>query len=89
MPPYYDSMIAKVIVRSETRATALEKMARLLRGAWIEGVDTNISLHSRILAHPEFIAGGIDTNFLTNLLSGSESAPRVANLMTEASHGVD
>jgi acetyl-CoA carboxylase biotin carboxylase subunit len=75
VPPYYDSLIAKVIVRSDGRAAALQKMSRVLTGAWIEGVDTNISLHRQILAHPDFIAGEIDTNFLTNLLRRSALPP--------------
>jgi acetyl-CoA carboxylase, biotin carboxylase subunit len=89
VPPYYDSMIAKVIVRSEARAAALEKMVRVLKGAWIEGVDTNISLHRQILAHPDFIAGEIDTNFLTNLLGRAALASKPTTLVKDASHGVD
>jgi acetyl-CoA carboxylase biotin carboxylase subunit len=89
VPPYYDSMIAKVIARSEARAPALEKMARLLKGAWIEGVDTNISLHRQILAHPDFVAGGVDTNFLTNLLNRAPPSPDPYPHAKGASHGVD
>ena len=67
-----------MIARGETRATAIGKMARVLRGAWIDGVNTNLSLHNQILADPDFISGGIDTNFLTRLLDRSALAPKLA-----------
>jgi acetyl-CoA carboxylase biotin carboxylase subunit len=89
VPPYYDSMIAKVIVRSESRAAAIENIARILGGAWIEGVNTNISLHRRILSDANFMAGGIDTNFLTHLLSDSSPAKTLGTLAKDASHGGD
>ncbi len=82
-------MIAKVIVRSDARAAALERMARVLNGAWIEGVDTNIPLHRQILAHPDFIAGGVDTNFLTNLLGRAALASKPTVVGKDGSHGVD
>jgi acetyl-CoA carboxylase biotin carboxylase subunit len=87
--PFYDSMIAKLIVKSDVRASALEKMSRVLKGAWIEGVDTNISLHRQILAHPDFVAGGVDTNFLTNFLSRAMLAPEPTTLAKGTLHGVD
>ena len=69
VPPYYDSMIGKLIVRGANRAEAIERLRQALRCACIEGVDTNIALHQRILDEPDFITGGVDTNFLTNLLA--------------------
>ena len=89
VPPYYDSMLAKVIVRGSTRAAAIERIVQVMRCAWIEGVDTNIQLHRRILAHPAFVAGGVDTNFLTECLSSGAFARGRADTTQDGTHGVD
>ena len=60
-----------------------------MRCAWIEGVDTNIQLHRRILAHPAFVAGGVDTNFLTECLSSGAFARGRADTTQDGTHGVD
>jgi acetyl/propionyl-CoA carboxylase alpha subunit len=62
--PYYDPMLAKVIAHGETREEAARTLARALDTAQIHGVTTNRDLLVRILRHPEFLRGDIDTGFL-------------------------
>ena len=57
IPPYYDSMIAKLIVKGRDRAEAIGRMKRALEMFVIEGIKTSIPLHRRILADPDFAAG--------------------------------
>jgi acetyl-CoA carboxylase biotin carboxylase subunit len=64
IPPYYDSLIAKIIAHGDTRAEAIARMNRGLDGFVVEGIKTTIPLHKRILADPDFIAGRFDTHFL-------------------------
>ncbi len=70
--PFYDSLLAKIIAHGEGREEALERMWRAIASTRIEGVATNLPLHSTVLASREFQAGGVDTGFLTRLL---EHAP--------------
>jgi acetyl-CoA carboxylase biotin carboxylase subunit len=65
IPPYYDSLVAKLIAYGSTRAEAIARMRRALDMFVVEGIYTSIPLHQRILAHPDFVAGRIDTAFLT------------------------
>ena len=67
IPPYYDSMIAKLIVKGRDRAEAIGRMKRALEMFVIEGIKTSIPLHRRILADPDFAAGKIDTHFIERL----------------------
>src|SRR3989475_3222570 len=64
IPPYYDSLIAKLIVRGKDRDEAVSRMARALEMLSVEGVYTTIPLHRKILADPEFRAGHTDTTFI-------------------------
>ena len=64
IPPHYDSMIAKLIVRGSTRERALNKMMRALDEFIIEGVDTTIPFHQQLLRDEAFRAGEFDTRFL-------------------------
>ncbi len=68
IPHYYDSLIAKLITHGKDRAEAISRMARALEMFIIEGIYTNIPLHRRIIAHPDFRAGNVDTRFLDRLL---------------------
>src|SRR3984893_18519511 len=68
IPPYYDSMIAKLIVKGRDRAEAVGRMKRALEMFVIEGIRTSIPLHRRILADPDFAAGRFDTHFIDRLL---------------------
>jgi acetyl-CoA carboxylase biotin carboxylase subunit len=89
VPPHYDSMLAKVIVRAPTRVAAIERIASVMESAWIDGVDTNIQLHRSILSHPAFIAGGVDTNFLAKCLSNGAFNAKRAGKTQDVSNGVD
>ncbi len=71
IPPYYDSMIAKLIVKGRDRAEAIGRMKRALEMFVIEGIKTSIPLHRRILADPDFAAGRFDTHFIERLFAGN------------------
>jgi len=62
--PYYDSLIAKLIVHARNRAECIEKVLVALDEFMIEGIRTNIELHRRILRHPDFRNGNFHTKFL-------------------------
>jgi len=64
IPPYYDSLVAKLIAHGSNRSEAIARMKRALEMFVIEGIYTSLPLHQRILAHPDFVAGKIDTGFL-------------------------
>ena len=68
IPPYYDSLIAKLITHGKDRPEALARMARALEMFVIEGVHTSIPLHRKILADPDFLAGRMDTHFVERYL---------------------
>jgi acetyl-CoA carboxylase, biotin carboxylase subunit len=69
IPPYYDSLIAKLITFGKDRAEAIMRMQRALEMFIVEGIQTTIPLHRRILADPEFRAGNIDTKYVERLLA--------------------
>ncbi len=64
VPPYYDSLLAKVIVHGNHRQEALARMRQALDSFIIEGVTTTIPFLGRVLRHPDFLAGTVDTKFL-------------------------
>ncbi|WP_066193031.1 MULTISPECIES: acetyl-CoA carboxylase biotin carboxylase subunit [Gracilibacillus] len=64
IPPYYDSMVAKLITYGSTRKEAVDKMKRALEEFVIEGVYTTIPFHRRMMAHPVFVEGDFNTQFL-------------------------
>jgi acetyl-CoA carboxylase biotin carboxylase subunit len=64
IPPYYDSLLAKVIAHGNDRGEAIQRMRRALAEMAIEGIPTTIPLHQRVLETPEFIAGRLSTQFL-------------------------
>ncbi len=64
VPPYYDSMIAKLIVHAPTRAQAIERMKRALQEYVIDGLETNIPLHLELLEEEGFISGNYDIHWL-------------------------
>jgi len=64
VPPYYDSLLAKVIVHGNSRSEALARMRQALDSFIIEGVTTTIPFLGRVMRHPDFVAGKIDTKFL-------------------------
>ncbi len=64
VPPYYDSMIAKLIVWAPTRTEAINRMSRALSEFVVEGVKTTIPFHLKLLRHPRFRSGDVSTRFL-------------------------
>ena len=64
IPPYYDSMVAKVIAHGADREEARHRMLRALDMFVVEGIYTSIPLHQKILRDEEFIAGQFDTNYI-------------------------
>jgi acetyl-CoA carboxylase, biotin carboxylase subunit len=74
IPPYYDSLVAKLIVYGSTRDEAIARMRRALNMFVVEGIHTSIPLHQRILADPEFAAGNLNTHFLDRNYSKKHSA---------------
>jgi acetyl-CoA carboxylase biotin carboxylase subunit len=64
VPPYYDSLLAKVIVHGNDREEAIARMRQALDSFIIEGVRTTIPFLGRVMRHPEFVAGQVDTKFL-------------------------
>ncbi|HKN70570.1 MAG TPA: acetyl-CoA carboxylase biotin carboxylase subunit [Terriglobales bacterium] len=74
IPPYYDSLIAKLVVRGKDRSEAISRMSRALGMFIVEGIYTTIPLHRRILADPDFRAGNFDTGFIERFLAKKETA---------------
>ena len=72
--PFYDSLLAKVIAHGRDRAEAIARMRRALGMMVVEGVDTTLPLHLRILEDPDFLAGRITTTFLDRLLASGAPA---------------
>ena len=72
IPPYYDSLIAKLIVKGRDRAEAISRMRRALEMFAIEGIKTSIPLHRRILANEHFVKGKFDTHFIEELLNNGK-----------------
>lgn len=68
VPPYYDSMIGKIIAHGEDRPTAIARMKNALTEIVIEGIKTNVPLHQEIFQHSAFQAGGTDIHYLEKRL---------------------
>ena len=67
IPPYYDSMVAKLIVWARNRKEAIRKMQSALGEVIIEGIDTNVDYQYEIVNHPDFISGDIDIEFIEKM----------------------
>jgi acetyl-CoA carboxylase, biotin carboxylase subunit len=67
IPPYYDSLVAKLITYGRDRTEAIARMRRALDMFVIEGIHTTIPLHHRIMAHPDFVAGNLSTHFMAGM----------------------
>ncbi len=67
IPPFYDSLLAKLIVHGATRKEAISRMERALEMFIIEGVLTSIPFHQQILRHPDFRSGDVHTRFLDHM----------------------
>ena len=70
IPPFYDSLVAKLIAYGSDRAEAIRRMQRALSMFIVEGIYTSIPMQQRILADPDFQAGRFDTNFIKRFLPG-------------------
>ena len=66
--PYYDSLIGKLIVHSNDRKSAIERMSRALSEMVIEGPKTTIPFHKQIMKNEKFVEGDFDTSFLDNFV---------------------
>ncbi|MDZ7343003.1 MAG: acetyl-CoA carboxylase biotin carboxylase subunit [candidate division KSB1 bacterium] len=64
IPPFYDSLIAKLITRGRTRAEAIERMERALEEFIVEGIHTTIPFHQKVMADPDFQSGHFDTKYV-------------------------
>ncbi|MFZ9739414.1 MAG: acetyl-CoA carboxylase biotin carboxylase subunit [Prochlorotrichaceae cyanobacterium] len=72
IPPYYDSLIGKLIVWSSDRDTSIQRMRRALREFAVTGVPTTIGFHQKILETPEFQRGDVYTNFVAQMMEQSK-----------------
>jgi acetyl-CoA carboxylase biotin carboxylase subunit len=68
VPPFYDSLLAKIIAHGPDRPSAVATLRGAIAAIRLEGVHTNLSFHETVLADPEFQAGGFDTGFVARLL---------------------
>jgi acetyl-CoA carboxylase biotin carboxylase subunit len=82
VPPYYDSMIAKLITVGATRESAIDRMRRALEEYYITGIKTTVPFHSAIMRNAEFRAGNYDTGFVERVMSSEhfELKPTVSRL---------
>jgi acetyl-CoA carboxylase biotin carboxylase subunit len=76
--PYYDSMIAKVIVHGRDRAEAIARMKRVLEMTVIEGIKTSVPLHLKILAEADFQAGRLGTAFMDRFMPKPKGSSKLA-----------
>jgi acetyl-CoA carboxylase biotin carboxylase subunit len=72
IPPYYDSLIGKLIVWGPDRQTAITRMKRALRECAITGLPTTISFHQKIMETPQFLEGKVYTNFVQEMREGKK-----------------
>jgi acetyl-CoA carboxylase, biotin carboxylase subunit len=84
VPPYYDSLLAKLVVHGVDRDDAVERLRQALRRTRIEGIATTLDLHRALLADPELCAGGVDTMFFARFLDRSRPAATPATPATPA-----
>jgi acetyl-CoA carboxylase biotin carboxylase subunit len=77
IPPYYDSLIAKLVAYGESREEAIVRMERALEFFVVEGVQTSIALHQRIMRDARFRSGNVSTRFMERFLESSGDRPRL------------
>lgn len=83
IPPYYDSMIGKLIVHGRTRKEALQRMRRAIHETVIDGVKTTLPLHAWIIDNPEFIAGDYTIHWLEKQLKAMDEPAAAAEPAAE------
>jgi acetyl-CoA carboxylase, biotin carboxylase subunit len=86
VPPFYDSLIAKVIVHARTRELAIARMKRALEAMVVEGIKTTIPLHLKIMDDPQFRAGNFSTSFMETFLAqnGSKGTRNLGEVVATA-----
>ena len=72
VPPYYDSLIAKIITVGATRINAIERMRRALDEYYITGIKTTVPFHAAIMRNGEFRSGNYDTGFIERVMSSGK-----------------
>jgi acetyl-CoA carboxylase biotin carboxylase subunit len=88
VPPYYDSLLAKLIVHGRDRAEALARLRAALARTRIEGVATNVGMHAALMVQAEFARGGVDTAYFPRFLEGClASDPQLPQLPRTAAGG--
>ncbi|HSG69863.1 MAG TPA: carbamoyl phosphate synthase, partial [Planctomycetaceae bacterium] len=85
IPPFYDSMIAKLIVRARTRAEAILKMRNALDEFIIEGIPTTVDYHKKILDHPDFVAGKYNNMFIDEKMPPSAASKKKSMTLKKGS----
>jgi acetyl-CoA carboxylase biotin carboxylase subunit len=88
VPPFYDSMIAKVIVHARTRELAIARMRRALDAMVVEGIKTTIPLHLKIMDNPDFQAGNFSTRFMEDFLDQKKTRESASMAAPAALTGV-
>jgi acetyl-CoA carboxylase, biotin carboxylase subunit len=84
VPPYYDSLLAKLITYGATRQEAIERMRQALAEFRISGIGTNVCFHESMMEHAVFLAGRLTTNFVAEHFSGGRCTGPPDALLTEA-----
>jgi acetyl-CoA carboxylase, biotin carboxylase subunit len=87
VPPWYDSLLAKLIVSGTDRAAALSRLRAALARCQIDGVATTLGLHENVTASPEFEAGGVDTSYLDRHLTNYLDRHLTDYALEGGSHG--
>ena len=76
VPPYYDSMIAKLIARGNTRGEAILRMRRALESFVVEGIQTNLALQQRIVSEEDFVRGRLSTEFMDRFQASASTSDK-------------
>ena len=84
IPPYYDSLVAKVIATGKNRDEAIARMIRALREMTVEGIKTTIPFHLEVLADPTFRSGRYSTSFVEHFMERREALPKNPSKDSEA-----
>ena len=78
IPPYYDSLVAKLIAFGQDRAEAITRMQRALDMFVVEGIHTSIPIHQQIMADPDFMLGNFDTNYIKKFMQDQKAGAAAA-----------
>ncbi len=87
IPPFYDSMIAKLICKGRTREQAIRRMKNALSEFIIEGLPTTIPFHQKVIEHPDFVSGNYNLDFVEKMMSVKPEAPAAKLTLQRAGEG--